>query len=65
MAPVIQISESDLRDRLSSILGSLGLSSYQEFRSRAEANMLEDREWAARDELDSIAYLLGENHLTD
>lgn len=65
MAPVIQLTESDLRERLASILDSLGLRSYDDFRARAEKNLLQDREWAARDELDSIAYLLGEDRLTD
>lgn len=65
MAPVLQLTESDLRDRLATILGSLGLRSYEDFRDRASKNLLQDREWAARDELDSIAYLLGEDQLTD
>lgn len=65
MAPVIQLTEEELRSRFTSILASLGLASYDEFRERVEKKLLQDREWAARDELDSIAYLLGENHLTD
>ena len=65
MAPVIHLAEGDLRERLEAILASLGLDSYEAFRQRAERNLLQDREWAARDELDSIAYLLGESRLTD
>lgn len=62
---MIQLTEEELRSRFTSILASLGLASYDEFRERVEKKLLQDREWAARDELDSIAYLLGENNLTD
>lgn len=65
MAPVITIEERDLIERRDALLRDLGLTSYAEFRREAHARPLSDRAWALRDELDSIAYLLGENELTD
>lgn len=65
MAPVISITTRDLVSRRDEILSEPNLSSYDEFRSLAAAHRLSDRGWALRDELDSIAYLLGEDELTD
>lgn len=65
MAPVIEVTTEQLVERQTELLHELSLASYDEFRGRARLGILTDREWAARDELDSIAYLLGEDDLTD
>lgn len=65
MAPVIQLRTDDLLARQAQLLGEVNLGSYDEFRERARIGILSDREWRLRNELDSIAYLLGEDDLTD
>lgn len=65
MAPVIQLSTEQLIARRDELLAQLHLASYEEFRERAAQGILNDREWGLRNELDSVAYLLGEDELTD
>lgn len=65
MAPVIELTTEQLTARRDELLASLRLASYDEFRERAGAGVLTDREWAIRNELDSLAYLLGEDDLAD
>lgn len=65
MAPVIELTTEELLERQTELLESLNLESYDAFRERATAGLLTDREWALRNDLDSIAYLLGEDELTD
>lgn len=65
MAPVIELRTDELIARRDELLNELRLDSYEQFRERARQRLLTDREWGARDELDSIAYLLGEDELTD
>lgn len=65
MAPMVDVAEDQLVARRDEILHSVGLETYAEFRERSREQVLSDREWGARDELDSIAYLLGEDELTD
>lgn len=65
MAPVIQLSTEQLIARRDELLAQLHLDSYEEFRERAAQGILNDREWGLRNELDSVAYLLGEDELTD
>lgn len=65
IAPVIQLRTDDLLARQAQLLGEVNLGSYDEFRERARIGILSDREWRLRNELDSIAYLLGEDDLTD
>lgn len=65
MAPVIRVSNEQLLTRRAELLAELHLDSYEQFRDRAARGILSDREWALRNELDSVAYLLGEDELTD
>jgi hypothetical protein len=65
MAPVITLTEEALVARRDEILRELNLSSYEAFRELARERRLTDLGWALRDELDSIAYLMGEDDLTD
>lgn len=65
MAPVIQLSTDRLVARRDELLAELRLASYEQFRERAAQGVLSDREWGLRNELDSVAYLLGEDDLTD
>lgn len=65
MAPVIELTTEQLVARRDEILHSLALATYGDFRSRAQGGVLTDREWGLRNELDSLAYLLGEDDLTD
>lgn len=65
MAPVIDITTEALEQRQRELLASVGLKSYDEFRERARAGILSDREWGIRNSLDSVLYLLGEDELTD
>ncbi|MDX2377304.1 hypothetical protein M4I32_10885 [Microbacterium sp. LRZ72] len=62
---MIELTTEQLTARRDELLGALHLASYDEFRERADAGILTDREWAHRNELDSLAYLLGEDDLTD
>lgn len=65
MAPVMQLSTEQLLARRQQLLEELRLDSYEAFRERAAKGILTDREWGLRNELDSVAYLLGEDDLTD
>lgn len=65
MAPVIQLTTEQLVARRDELLAEVRLDSYEQFRDRAADGILNDREWGVRNELDSIAYLLGEDELTD
>lgn len=65
MSLVIELSNEQLLARRKELLDELHLASYEEFRERAERGVLTDREWGRRNELDSVAYLLGEDNLTD
>ena len=64
MAPVIQLTTEQLLARRDELLADLRLDSYEQFRERAANGILNDREWGLRNELDSVAYLLGEDELT-
>jgi len=61
MAFVIKLSTEQLIARREELLAELHLDSYEQFRARAELGILRDREWGMRNELDSVAYLLGED----
>ena len=65
MAPVITLTKDRLVARQNELLAQLRLGSYEAFREMARERRLTDQGWAVRDELDSIAYLLGEHELTD
>lgn len=65
MAFVIKLSTEQLIARREELLAELHLDSYEQFRARAARGILSDREWSLRNELDSVAYLLGEDDLTD
>lgn len=64
MSPVIDVTREELIARRARILGSLGLT-LDEYLSRAEANELSGLEWDVRDDLDTIAFLLGEERFVD
>ncbi|MFI8593270.1 hypothetical protein ACIGCK_02400 [Microbacterium sp. NPDC078428] len=64
MEHIIMVTTEQLLARRSELLHALNLDSYEEFRERADAEILTSREWALRNELDSLAYLLGEDDLT-
>ena len=64
MAPVVEISRSSLLERRESILRSIGLS-LTDFEERVRLHLLSDNEWAVRDELDGITFLLGEEPTSD
>ncbi|WP_158685299.1 hypothetical protein [Microbacterium halophytorum] len=65
MAPVIELKRHDLEARRSDLLAEVGLNTYEEFVERSRRRAFSDADWAIRDELDSIAYLLGADELTD
>lgn len=65
MAPVIELKRHDLEARMSDLLSDVGLRSYGEFVERSQRRAFSDADWAIRDEVDSIAYLLGADELTD
>lgn len=64
MAPVKEVSRRDLQRRRQLILDRLGVS-HDEYLRRAANSELSGEEWAARDDLDSIAFLLHEDRMTD
>lgn len=64
MAPVIEVTREELLARREQILSSLGIQ-LEEFYQRAEASELGGAEWAARDDMDTIAFLLGEERFVD
>lgn len=65
MAPVIELKRRDLEARMLDLLCEVGLTHYDEFVARSKRRAFTDADWAIRDEVDSIAYLLGEDELTD
>lgn len=60
MAPVITEKREDLRARREAIYARLGMGA-EEFRALAETSTLTGDEWDARDELDQIDFLLGDD----
>jgi hypothetical protein len=60
MSPVIDVSREKLLKRRDEILDSLGLDA-DGFRSVEETRTLSGEEWEAKEELDAIAFLLGED----
>ena len=64
MAPVIEVTREDLLARRDAILGRLGLT-LEEYLRRAADSELSGEEWDVRDDLDSIAFLLNEQHFVD
>ncbi|GAB3754727.1 hypothetical protein GCM10027591_03610 [Zhihengliuella somnathii] len=65
MTPVVSVTEAELVDRQRELLERVRLTTYAEFRQMAAEHRMTDEAWAVRDELDGIAYLLGEDELTD
>lgn len=64
MAPVVNVTRDQLIAQRDEILARLGLS-MDEYVRRAEASELSGEEWEARDDLESIAFLLGEDRSID
>lgn len=64
MAPVIEVTREELLARRDQILESVG-ATMQQYYERAEANELNGMEWGVRDDLDTIAFLLGESRFID
>lgn len=60
MAPVQEITHSDLVARREAILERLHLSR-DEFEAKIAASALTAEEWDAKDELEGIEFLLGED----
>jgi hypothetical protein len=60
MAHVIDVTRDSLVERRRSILASLGLDE-DGFREVEATRTLTGEEWEAKEELDAIAYLLGED----
>jgi hypothetical protein len=61
MAPVKDITREDLIARREEILERLGTSS-EEFADTSSTKALSFEEWAAKDELETIAFLLAEDN---
>jgi hypothetical protein len=61
MAPVIDVSRETLLERRRKIFESLGVDA-QTFQSVEETRTLSGEEWEAKEELDAIAFLLGEDN---
>jgi hypothetical protein len=59
MSPVVTVKRSKLEDRRRALLAELGLS-LDEFTALAETRTLTGREFDVKEELDEIAFLLGE-----
>lgn len=64
MAPVIEVTRDELIARRDGILNRLGLT-LDEYLRRAADSELSGEEWDVRDDLDSIAFLLNEQHFVD
>ena len=64
MSPVIEVTRDGLLARRARILEALGLT-IDEYYQRAEANVLGGAEWDFRDDLDTIAFLLGGDRFVD
>ena len=60
MAPVIDVTEEQLLARREAILASIHMSA-AEFDEARATRSLTGPEWDAREELDAIAFLLGES----
>lgn len=58
-APVRTVTRSELEHRREEILADLGLT-LEQFHEVAETRRLTSEEWDGREELDEIAFLLGE-----
>ncbi|WP_147261938.1 hypothetical protein [Blastococcus sp. TF02A-26] len=59
MSPVVTVERSKLEERRRELLAALGLS-LDEFRALAETRTLTGHEFDVKEELDEIAFLLGE-----
>jgi hypothetical protein len=59
MAPVIDVTREDLIERRRIILGRLGMDS-STFAELSATRTLTGEEWEAKEELDGIAFLLGD-----
>lgn len=64
MAPVIEVTREGLIERRTEILAKLEMS-WAEYLAKARANELSDEDWSVRDDLDTIAFLLGESEFVD
>ena len=64
MGPLIEVTREVLLARRDEILARLGVS-WDEYLRRARENELSADEWDVRDDLDSIAFLLGERDFAD
>lgn len=64
MAPVKSVTRAELIEQRNRILGRLNVD-LAEYQRRAAASELSGTEWEARDDLDSIAFLLGEDSTPD
>lgn len=60
MMRVVAPSRDELEEKRRAILARLGLT-YEAFRDRAEAGSLVGEEWEAWEELQDVAFLLGES----
>lgn len=58
MAPVIELSDTDIQSRLERLLTSIGLSAEQ-FAERSRQGILTDEEWDVREELGLLLFLSG------
>jgi hypothetical protein len=59
MSPVVTVTRSELEDRRRALLDELGLS-LDEFEALADTRTLTGHEFDVKEELDEIAFLLGE-----
>jgi hypothetical protein len=59
MSPVVTVTRSELEDRRRALLDELGLS-LEEFEALADTRTLTGHEFDVKEELDEIAFLLGE-----
>lgn len=59
MSPVVTVTRCELEDRRRALLEELGLS-LEEFEALADTRTLTGHEFDVKEELDEIAFLLGE-----
>lgn len=64
MSPIIEMTRQELTDRRNQILRELG-TTLDDYRELAERGEFSGAEWLVRDELDEIAFLLGEDTFVD
>lgn len=64
MSPVLTITRRELTERREEILARLGLT-LDAYIERSQRNELSGLEWDVREDLDSIAFLLGEDSRID